>query len=449
MEYSARIEAEVHVLRQLAAEIRFTAANLHPSHEHPQLGSVETLTPADPASKRPYTCFDAVFPLVFSDGMEWEIVFPLYCTTGSALMSQRILSEVVTMSWVGRNTTIPVPKVIAYDVNGLIMLWNSTNRPCIIMEKLHGKHIKNRDWECMTPEQQFQVVDQIARVQAQLVVRPFDKIGSLESDEDKTQGTVGRLVSEAMIWLSRLDPLGTTELFESFKMPYSDALSYFVDLMTLRLVNEVDVSPSTISTAFIETWIMRSLVPSSLLDEFNYGPFVLQHGFLDRTAVLFDENYKLTGVVKWGFSRTEPIQSAAAPLPFVLHLPTDKVNLREMVAHYAEALKRHELEFPKRLLKFGHQPLLADFLTDGELLHVVASFAESRSVELYGVWDVFKSVLGYDGKDKEEFLAIYKQSPLIKTEFDQIRSLIQTKYVCLLFLLICRDHEGETVKEGA
>ena len=350
-------------------------------------------------------------------------------------MSQRILSEVATMRWVGRKTTIPVPEVIAYDMNGL-MPWNSTNRPCIIMEKLPGKHIKDGDWECMTPEQQFQVVNQIARVQAQMVVRPFDKIGSLESNEDKTQGTVGRLVSEAMLSLSRLDPRETTNLLESFKMPYSDALSYFVDLMTLRLVNEVDISPSMISTAFIETWIMRSLVPSCLLDEFNYGPFVLQHGFLDRTAVLFDDNYKLTGVVNWGFSRTEPIQSAAAPLPFVLHLPTDNINLRKMVAHYAEALKRHELEFPKRLLKFGHQPLLADFLTNGELLHTIASFAESRAVELTcGVWDVFKLVLGYDGKDKQDFLGIYKHSPLIKTEFNQIRSLIQTKYVCLLCLV--------------
>jgi len=47
--------------------------------------------------------------------------------------------------------------------------------------------------------------------------------------------------------------------------------------------------------------------PSAILGHFNHGPFVLMHGFLDRAAVLFEENYDITGVINWEFTQTEPL----------------------------------------------------------------------------------------------------------------------------------------------
>ena len=67
--------------------------------------------------------------------------------------------------------------------------------------------------------------------------------------------------------------------------------------------------------------IYRSLVPTLVVDEYNRGPFILDYGWLNKSALLFDENFALTGVINWELSITEPLQVAAILSPFITQLP--------------------------------------------------------------------------------------------------------------------------------
>lgn len=99
-------------------------------------------------------------------------VYPTYKTRG----------EVVTLRWVRDNTSIPVPRVLAFDdtnKNDIVFEW-------IIMELMQGK-TAHRAWRTMSMQQKMTVAEALADYQAQLARRAarhkFDTIGTLSDRE--------------------------------------------------------------------------------------------------------------------------------------------------------------------------------------------------------------------------------------------------------------------------
>lgn len=100
------------------------------------------------------------------------------------------------MKWAKSYTTLPIPSIRGYDYDGT-QPSNSTHRPCIILDRMPGKHITNDDWERMTPEQRLLIVAHIARIKAELSIHRFTRIGSLFYYNNKGY-TVDRLISHAV-----------------------------------------------------------------------------------------------------------------------------------------------------------------------------------------------------------------------------------------------------------
>src|SRR5271169_2998791 len=139
-DFSLRVEMVDHVMEtediiSLSTEIIESVKQVHPSHLTPRLSSFDNISesPGNAQTSR----YNALFPLSFDDGTEWVIKFPLFSSVSSALVSRKVESEVATTKWVKSNTSIPVPSIHAFDVDGRAA-WNSTRRPCIVMDKIRG-----------------------------------------------------------------------------------------------------------------------------------------------------------------------------------------------------------------------------------------------------------------------------------------------------------------------
>ena len=97
------------------------------------------------------------------------------------------------------------------------------------------------------------------------------------------------------LWLRGNEHL---ELFTAPKSPYSSATHYNLDLANMRLLFQATRS-STLKDAFIHMWICRSLLTSSIVNDFDSGPLMLTHGFFKRDNVFFDRKFQLSAVINW------------------------------------------------------------------------------------------------------------------------------------------------------
>jgi len=137
---------EISSINALSAEIITSLERLYPAGSTPQLEQFQKNGKEDRGDKHPG--YNHSIILQFKDKTEWVIKFPLNAMTCPSLMAQKVTSEVVTMKWIKKNTKIPVPQVHGFDPNGTSD-WNVTRRPCIIMDKVPGRSISEKQWRHM------------------------------------------------------------------------------------------------------------------------------------------------------------------------------------------------------------------------------------------------------------------------------------------------------------
>lgn len=102
----------------------------------------------------------------------------------------KTLSEVATLEWVQTNTSLPVPKVFAYDAYGSTPIgfeW-------IAMEMMPGKPWADA-YRSMTFSAKEEVVRRIARFNSEVFKKPMRGIGNIFPGETKVE----RIVSSAFI----------------------------------------------------------------------------------------------------------------------------------------------------------------------------------------------------------------------------------------------------------
>jgi hypothetical protein len=107
-----QIQGEIEALRALTPEILASVAKVHRSGSVPRLGPFDG-TYYEPIYGPNTVRFEASFPVLFDDGTEWVINFPLLSRNGHA--HRTVESEVATLKWVKANTTLPVPLIHGYD----------------------------------------------------------------------------------------------------------------------------------------------------------------------------------------------------------------------------------------------------------------------------------------------------------------------------------------------
>jgi hypothetical protein len=208
------------------------------------------------------------------------------------------------MSWVAKNTTIPIPDVVAYDA--------STNNPIAheytLLSRADGVTL-SEIYHGLDEEQLGQILDQLAGFLTQLHTPSWDAIGGLTLDK-RGEAVVGRVVDETF-WqagdVEKLWPEGETVESLNIRGPYSSYVDFvsgqvrqYLRLIQLheKLAFMRDVTPRL--EAFLAALPQHA-------DELNRGPLWLAHKDLHFANMLYDATSgKITAILDWEFSGIVP-----------------------------------------------------------------------------------------------------------------------------------------------
>ena len=228
--------------------------------------------------------FHEIRILEFADG--WSCIGRF---TRNPLESLDILeSEVATLTYVRKNTTIPVPEVyhVNYDAA------NPVGARFVLMERMKGVNLYTI-WDKLSTEQKLAVMDQIADVLAQLSSLKFDKIGSIKLNND-----IGPLQTQLMAENKDSNVRGPFTTMEEYLHSY--------------IAEGRGFTPEADSQyALIRRKLHDALADQT--DDLVYNPpFRLIHGDFDAQNMLFNwpdeaQPPKLSAVIDWDYSYSGPL----------------------------------------------------------------------------------------------------------------------------------------------
>lgn len=166
-------------------------------------------------------------------------VYPTYKTRG----------EVATLHWVRDNTSIPVPRVLAFDDTNN----NDIGFECILMEFMQGK-TAYRGWRAMFMQQKTAVAETMADYQAQLAhgaaMHKFDTIGTLSmhgkfagrphemDSKDELKTKVDRPVTHEFFLVSRLK-------FDVPRGPFRSSRQWMTTMLDMVIQEQTDTVNGT------------------------------------------------------------------------------------------------------------------------------------------------------------------------------------------------------------
>lgn len=288
-----------------------------------------------------YTCgaYNLVFEIIFDDGISW--IARVRSASAMQVVSQELVfespkykqhimeSEVATMKYVRDHTTIPVPEVYAFDTSTT----NPAKSPYILMECIHGWRTPLKLQDLPNPVL-CKILDQLANVLVQLSLLQFPKIGYLRDDSP------GGYRIDAM-----LDRKGKQV------GPFSSAAEYY-RWRADQPLNRSNESLVDLQDALFHSYLYQLALPFLMNSVRNEGPFPLAHNDLGVHNVLFDEDWKLVGVIDWSGACVVPWESFAQFPGGVMLGPHLRKECSEAFYQsnrfrqrvFLESMKRHEEE---------------------------------------------------------------------------------------------------------
>ncbi|CRG89677.1 hypothetical protein PISL3812_06716 [Talaromyces islandicus] len=213
--------------------------------------------------------FNIAFELHFPDGIAGiaRIPLPYNCHQPE----ETSVSYAVTMKYLKRNSSIPVPEVYAYEVQSA--LDNKVHATYILMERLPGHALPTL--ERMTLEISDEEIAAVKKVHTQLadiilelVSLKFDKIGCLREDS-KGKFFVGAY-------------------YETNATAYPQHKAY-----ALGDLEEDGDREETVA----DYELLAELAGHFVIPEFKDGPFVINHNDLTIQNILVDDDFNITGIL--------------------------------------------------------------------------------------------------------------------------------------------------------
>ncbi|KAK2598052.1 hypothetical protein QQS21_005829 [Conoideocrella luteorostrata] len=221
-------------------------------------------------------------------------------------------------SYLIKNITIPVPKVLAYRVDDEI-----TTDPLstfIIINYLDGTTLSTAQMERFTTQEKEALYTSLADIYIQLRRQEFPCIGRLEQDASNGfhvgQKTVS--IDMNMQQLEGLDPFAIQATYHDEHGYLRSANSY------VNMLLDVGYSAFFKSRNAVQVGMGRDAVYHQHLfyrhakqwidAELDSGPFVLVHGDLHPSNLMVDEKKRIVGVLDWEWSRVVPVQFFVPPL---------------------------------------------------------------------------------------------------------------------------------------
>jgi len=202
-------------------------------------------------------------------------------------------SEVATLRYLRRQTSIPVPEVYYEDLDPD----NDVGASFVLMEKMPGRHLY-KIWDDMSLEQKKSALSQVAGVVVQLASLRFDRIGCLSEDG------VGPLVSPCFE-----DPVGpfesTLQYLQAFVATNSAIAGAELgsEIETVAL-NEPEIETETATK--LESYHRQKVQEElkrffALHTDTTYlnPPFCMIHADFDAQNMLFCHNNEERRVITW------------------------------------------------------------------------------------------------------------------------------------------------------
>jgi hypothetical protein len=263
-------------------------------------------------------------------------------------------SEAQTMNYIRRNTSVPVPEVIAYDDS----LNNPISAPYILMRAVEGR-LATHAWYGRTPngqldkpnadnpspatnQQRKRFLKSLAYTMAELRHLEFDKIGMLNFDGNADVPEVGPWFED----MQDSQQLKEIPAYKSSKEFYQSKIDYVKEKFELAL--ELDDHGYGILELLSIVFEKSPFSSSKKTISDTHETFVLAHNDLDLQNIYVDDDFNIVGIIDWDLTVTAPRCVGYSSLPVFLredwepeygletarHMPWSLVDYRKIYAEY-------------------------------------------------------------------------------------------------------------------
>ncbi|KAK4234580.1 altered inheritance of mitochondria protein 9, mitochondrial [Achaetomium macrosporum] len=227
--------------------------------------------------------------------------------------------ESTTLRWIREMTTVPVPKVIAFDDSQD----NEIGFEWILMELMPGVSAYKR-WRKLSMADKTRLVEQVAEFQSQLFRRSledanFQSIGTLSSGDDTPQPAPGsprpgRLVSRLFFWGDNFSYDVPRGPFRSSHDWLSAQLSIIREKQARILETEEDEDDRAEAKVILRVATKLAALLPKIFPQLQNPPerTVLWHDDLSLSNILIgEEDAKITAIIDWECVSCEPLWVAA------------------------------------------------------------------------------------------------------------------------------------------
>ena len=267
--------------------------------------------------------FHLVARLKFTDGLRWVIKIPAngHGDHFSPISRKALRSEALTMQMVKRETTIPVPRVHAFDAS----LENEINVPYILMDQVDGSPLRKVWHQQDIPMSRNQhirtkALRDLAAAMVQLRKFTFDRSGTLDFNADGTIRGVesAKAIDHRAMWDKdeEIDDEGTKHedyeiLFE--RGPFTDPKSFFTFMLDRdQEVRSKDTGHkdypifkgNEVCLGLFIDWAFDRRDASGGRNDAQ--AFVLAHPDLNLSNIIVGEDGSLRGIIDWDAAAVVP-----------------------------------------------------------------------------------------------------------------------------------------------
>ncbi|WEW56991.1 hypothetical protein PRK78_002450 [Emydomyces testavorans] len=252
-------------------------------------------------------------------------------------------SEVATVSWIQHHTSLPVPKIIAYQATRE----NSLGFEWILMEKIPGRPLADA-WRSMEYPVKEQLVQRLAMYSSSVFKNQLRGIGNIYADSSSPESfssNVGRIVSMQFFWGNHILQDVPRGPFQSSKdwilssllfneRDCNSTLAKYQNRDDLSSDDEDDVEDAERTLTIIKR--LKAHVDDFFPDSGQIPEAsMLFHDDLNQHNILVDENGILTGVVDWECVSALPLWKACYYPSFLEGRPRE-TKPDQTTYHHAE-----------------------------------------------------------------------------------------------------------------
>lgn len=270
--------------------------------------------------------------------------------SGNHIAKTKTENEVAVLSWIRKNTSIPVPSTVSYDATSN----NTLKREYILMTREPGECLADV-YQSLSTDQMDSIIDQLIGIQAQLHEKAWSHVGGLRIDGTNI---VPGPVLEETFWfepdIQSLWPSSETSKSLNISGPFDSYVHYIIAHMR-KYMHAIEIHPSL---EFIRdtlpqvTHFMNMLEKKA--DKLNQVTLRLAHKDLHYGNILVSkETGLITSILDWEFAGVVPFTRWNPSRAFLWNT---QGNTKEALAERDAMYRR----YTQRAIDLGFECLVED-----------------------------------------------------------------------------------------